>query len=267
MFLSLERKVDMAEILSYPQNPVPLPLSHVDGAMLKTKKSIFTSALEMKVITRPPDIVHATVIDASFFLCLQYNLLSTFGRVVKVILSNIMKTKGNVTHFIFNKWISPSTSIQVHLTTTSIQVTDSSQKGPSNWLEAMLEAMTNTSFEISLNKFLVEYSNYNLLVDLTGEKILYANCGDTCYKFQVALNCPVCSNEARLYSNHEEADSCILFPVSCLAENYSSTSDVNVVVRSTDTDSLIIAVGCFQKLLEKHQKLQLLLEMGVERKN
>ena len=59
----------------------------------------------------------------------------------------------------------------------------------------------------------------------------------------------------------------MFFHVSCLAENYSGTSDVNVVVRSTDADSLKIAVGCFQRLLEKHQKLRLWLEMGVETKN
>ena len=59
----------------------------------------------------------------------------------------------------------------------------------------------------------------------------------------------------------------VFFHVSCLAENYSSNFDVNVVVRATDTDRLIIAVSCFQTLLEKHQKLRLWLEMGVETKN
>ena len=113
----------------------------------------------MKVITRPPDIVHETVIDASFFLYLQYNLPSTFGQVAKVILSNIMKAKGNVIHFIFDKWISPSIKDNERndraSVNTSFQVTGSSQKRPSNWLEAM----KNTSFKISLNKFLVEYWN------------------------------------------------------------------------------------------------------------
>ena len=58
----------------YPLTPVPLSLSHADGTMLKTKKSTLTSALEMKVITRPPDIVHETVIDASFssIFAIQY---------------------------------------------------------------------------------------------------------------------------------------------------------------------------------------------------
>ena len=192
---------------------------------------------------------------------------STFGQVAKVILSNIMKAKGNVIHFIFDKWISPSSikdsERNDHASeNTSFQVTGSSQKRPSNWLEAM----KNTSFKISLNKFLVEYWNGNSLVDLIGKKILYFNCGDTCYKYQAVSNCFVRSDEARLYSNHEEADSSMFCHVSCLAENYSSTSDVNVVVRSTDTDSLIIAVGCFQNLLKKHQKLKLWLEMGVENK-
>ena len=59
----------------------------------------------------------------------------------------------------------------------------------------------------------------------------------------------------------------MFFRVSCLAENYSNTSDVNIVVRLTDTISLTIAVGRFQKLLEKHQKLKFWLEMGVETKN
>ena len=103
LFLSLERKADMAEVLSYPLTPVPLPLSHVDGAVLKTKKSTLTSTLEIKVITRPPDTVHETVIDASFFLYLQYNLPSTLGQVAKVILSNKKKARGNVIHFIFDK--------------------------------------------------------------------------------------------------------------------------------------------------------------------
>ena len=111
LFLSLERKVDMTEVLSYPLTQVPLSLSHVYGTMLKTKKSTLTSALEKKAIARPPDIAHETVIDTSFFLYLQHSLPSTFGQVTKVILSNIMKAKGNVIHFIFDKWISPLSKI------------------------------------------------------------------------------------------------------------------------------------------------------------
>ena len=96
----------------------------------------------------------------------------------------------------------------------SFQVTGSSQKRPSNWSEAV----KITSFKISLKKFLVEYWNDNSLVDLIGEKILYVT-GDTCYKYQFVSNCVFRSDEARLYSNHEEADSHMFFHVLCLAEN------------------------------------------------
>ena len=47
LFLLLEPKVDMVEVMPYPLTPAPLSLSHVDGTMLKTKKSTLTSALEL----------------------------------------------------------------------------------------------------------------------------------------------------------------------------------------------------------------------------
>ena len=50
----------------------------------------------MKVIIRPPDIVHETVIKASLYLYMQYNMSTTFGQVAKVILSNIIKATGNL---------------------------------------------------------------------------------------------------------------------------------------------------------------------------
>ena len=87
-----------------------------------------------------------------------------------------------------SKWTSPSIKDSERndraSVTTNFQVTRSSQKRPSNWLEAM----KNTSFKISLNKYLVESWNDNSLVDLIGEKTLYVNCCDTCYKYQVVLN-------------------------------------------------------------------------------
>ena len=37
--LSLERQIDMNEVLSYPLTPAPLSLSHVHGSMQNTPKS------------------------------------------------------------------------------------------------------------------------------------------------------------------------------------------------------------------------------------
>ena len=48
---SLERKVNMSFILTYPLTPVPLSLCHVDGTMLSTQKSSLLKNLEEKVVT------------------------------------------------------------------------------------------------------------------------------------------------------------------------------------------------------------------------
>ena len=44
--LSLEKKIDMAEVLKFPLTPVPLSLSHVDGTMQKTQKATLLKHLE-----------------------------------------------------------------------------------------------------------------------------------------------------------------------------------------------------------------------------
>ena len=106
---------------------MPLSLIHVDGTTLKTKKSALISTFKMKVLTRTSGTKHET---ALFFLCLLYNLSSTFGKVAKVILSDIRKTKENVIRSIFDKWISPSIKISERndpvLVNTGFQFTGSS---------------------------------------------------------------------------------------------------------------------------------------------
>ena len=39
LFLAVQIKIDMVEVLSFPLTPAPLSLSHADGTMLKTQKS------------------------------------------------------------------------------------------------------------------------------------------------------------------------------------------------------------------------------------
>ena len=89
LHISLEQKVEMAEVLSYPLTPMPLSLSHIDGSMLKTDKSKLYKVLDPNIRCDIP-VIDETVIDASFSSYLQLNLPSTSGGVAKCILSNIM---------------------------------------------------------------------------------------------------------------------------------------------------------------------------------
>ena len=64
--LSLEEKIDMAEVLSYPLTPVPLSLSYSDGSMLSSPKSNLMKYLETFAMSKMPEVVHETIID---FFC------------------------------------------------------------------------------------------------------------------------------------------------------------------------------------------------------
>ena len=93
--LSLEKKIDMAEVLKFPLTPVPLSLSHVDGTMQKTQKATLLKHLESRIESEPPRQVDITIVDAMFFLHLQGNHLpSTFGGVARSLLSKLVSLEG-----------------------------------------------------------------------------------------------------------------------------------------------------------------------------
>ena len=113
LYLSLEKSINMAEVLTYPLTPVPLSLCHPNGIMLKTKKSALLNALETRVKTVPPDtiditIIDVTITDAIFLLHLHPNLLVSFGGATRYLLARIMEFEGNEIHFVSDKWITPS---------------------------------------------------------------------------------------------------------------------------------------------------------------
>ena len=99
--LSLEKKVDMAEVLT----PVPLALSHADGTMQKTPKSALLKHLESKIESTSATTIDVTIVDAMFFLHLQGNLPATFGGVAGGLLSRLVQLQGKEIHFVCDKWV------------------------------------------------------------------------------------------------------------------------------------------------------------------
>ena len=86
LFLALQRKIDMAEVLSFPLTPTPLSLSHADGTMLKTQKSKLMEELESRIFSEKPNHVDVIIIDAMFFLHLWKDLPTTFGTIARFLL-------------------------------------------------------------------------------------------------------------------------------------------------------------------------------------
>ena len=149
LFLSLQRKVDMAEVLAYPLTPVPLALSHVNASMLTIEKSLLMRNIEERVTTIPPFVTDQTVIDASFFLYLQKDLPVMFGKIAIILLRKIMAFDRNTIHFVTDKWLQPSIKDSErdvrNSTQASYQIKGPEQKRPSKWTDSM----KNPNFKIA----------------------------------------------------------------------------------------------------------------------
>ena len=68
LFLALQWKIDMVEMLKFPLTPAPLCLPHIDGSMQRPPKSSLLNDLETRVLSEAPSNVDALLIDGMFFL-------------------------------------------------------------------------------------------------------------------------------------------------------------------------------------------------------
>ena len=144
LFLALQRKIDMAEVLSFPLTPTPLSLSHADGTMLKTQKSKLMEELESRIFSEKPNHVDVIIIDAMFFLHLWKDLPATFGTIARFLLIKAFAQKGNNIHLVFDKVVSPSVKdcecdsrLGYQERGSQYQITGPNQRRTSNWLNAL----------------------------------------------------------------------------------------------------------------------------------
>ena len=259
LYLSLEKKIDIGEVLKYPLTPYPLALSHVDGSMIKSPKSAVLKYLESKLVSEPPSSVDVTIIDAMFFLHLHTNLPSSFHGVAHYLLARICECAGSTIYFVADKWISPSIKdLEREKRATSSEfiysINGPVQKRPGNWLSAL----RSNTFKESLLKFLTDHWKNDEFAEVIGNKTLYANYNDCCFKYKKDGIRMVCEEVIDRYCTHEEADTRMFYYL-----NHVSNPS-NVVIRTTDTDCLVIALG--NKHIY-HPEVTIWLEVGVQSNN
>ena len=173
----------------------------------------------------------------------------TFTRISQLILAsqqNLRKTlqrDGKVIHFVSDN----AADISYH-------ISGAVQKRATNWLATLC----SSSFKTSLLEFLVSAWSNSDYASLFEGKILSTNSGNICYKFMSLLDKVVRTKERSLLYAPEKADSLIFFHVSFL-ENQS-----NVVIRTVNTDCLIIRFGCCEKL---DSSLKIWLEFRLQSRN
>ena len=88
-------------------------------------------------------------------------------------------------------------------------------------------------------------------------KVLYANSENVCYRYSVEGKVHRAIEE-NLCCDHEEADSRIFRHV------VNTPARSNIVVRTSDTDCLIIALGCFPQF---HQSQKIWMDAGLNSNN
>ena len=256
--LSLEKKVDMAEVLKFPLTPVPLALSHPDGIMQKTPKSALLKHLESKIESTSSTSIDVTIVDAMFFLHLQGNLPATFGGVARSLFSSLVKLQGKEIHFVCDKWVKPSIKDCERDKRSSenipYQIKGPEQKRPSNWLFAL----RNPFFKESLIAFLVDSWKEERFAAIIGRKIVYANCNDQCFKFFGDYSGMFREEAPELCYTHEEADTRMFFHLTLI------NCPANVVLRTADTDCLIITL---ESKRWYHHEMDIWLEVGTQSSN
>ena len=163
LFLALQRKIDMTEVLSFPLTPTPLSLSHTGGTILKTQKSKSLEELESRIFSEKSNHVDVTITDAIFFITdaiffhLWKNLPATFGTIAKFLLIKAFAQKGNNIHLVFEKVVSPSikdckrdSRSGYQEQGSQYQITGPNKRRPSN----CLTHFDSTSLKLSLIHFL-----------------------------------------------------------------------------------------------------------------
>ena len=119
------------------------------------------------------------------------------------------------------------------------------------------QALRGDQFKEALVTFLVDYLENDNSARILGSKKLIVNNGDTCYSFISQEDRMVKSEEVAYYAKHEEADTRMIYHVGQLP------SVTNVVVRTVDTNVVVIVLGCFHQLQDK----RIWVESGIQFKN
>ncbi len=121
-----------------------------------------------------------------------------------------------------------------------------------------IKSLRNDNFKREIVRFLVESWSDDSLASILGDKVVHITHQSFCYRLQVLDDKVTMSQIDDLTSEHEKADTRMMTHVP------SIPSPSTVVVRTCDTDVLVVATG---NALELGQNKKVYLEIGIQSKN
>lgn len=235
--LSLEQKLDLDKILTYPLTPVP-HACHIDGVICKTDKSVLLKMLEKEIDTNEPERCDVIIYDGFFIMHSIKDVPSSFGNVSKKLMKVFTANSARTVITAFDRYTFPSIkdnehSLRGRIRGQRFQISGPDQIRPPNFSDAL----KNTYFKEAVVDFVIEDWKNDYMMPFIGNKTIYVNYLH-CYKYKVDQGRVIRTVETNLSCpGHEEADTKIVFHACKL------DFEAHVTIRCSDTDILIIMLG------------------------
>ena len=236
LYLSAMSDLDLQKVVEYPLMPVPLSLANIDGAMHNPSKSKLARKIEDSVHSSTgPEDINVVMVDAIFFRT-QTERHSTYGEVARCLLSKLVQMAPLV-QLICDTYIHPSIKDPERMKTgdsseTVYSITGPNQNVPRDWQKAL----DSSSFKESFLRFLSTEWQRQEYGAILGRQI-YLALDHKCFRYTVRSGVIVPEQVLALNSEHEEADTLIIYHLHKLTQEQPGLS---ISVRCDDTDVLLL---------------------------
>ncbi|XP_070548281.1 uncharacterized protein [Ptychodera flava] len=254
LLIAQVRQLDLHDALTYPLGPVPAMLANFDETMTKTNKAVLAHHLEA---TFPEAIVDlsfkgktAIMVDAMAMIQIQSRIPATFGEFASSIFYQLraIAAKYGATRidFVIDQYREQSIKDAERKrrattgTLTEIRITRPTLNMPRQFKKYLASGKNKESLLLFLFESWKEYES-ECLQGIT----MYVTNGELCYRLQSADGVMDVTEIPELYCDHEEADTRLLLHAQ--HASYIGEAD-NIVIRSPDTDVLMLAVSCAHQL-------------------
>ena len=238
-----EANVTRDVLLSFELTSVPRALADADGAKHANKKSDLLHILCDKAIdaTLPVNMTH--VIDAMALLQSIRNPANTYAELAVQVFLLALKGTGNhaIIHWVIDTYPDISIKKAEHGRREDVlggALEYTIKSGSQRVLCQFKRALRSAQYKKQLTIFFVETWADGLYSQYIRGRTVYVTEGHTCYKLSADIDVVQCVVQDNLTCQHEEADTRILLH----AVHASAECDLPILLRSPDTDVLVLAV-------------------------
>lgn len=255
--ISIDYKIDIAKILSYPITHVPSSMCHFDGTICKTPKSALMKALEKSIEHSAPPHIDIFVIDGFFILHSMKDVPKSFGNISKKMLKMLTQFNSARIDVIFDQYFTPSIkdyerSIREESTQLNFTITGPDQVRPADFGKEL----KNAHFKEALINFFISHWATDEMAPFIGNKLIKVNFIE-CHSFSIINNKIVSSIDENLSCpEHEEADTKIIYHI-CKID-----TPENIAIRCSDTDISVIMLGHIHHLKDDNSRVWVLTGTG-----